>query len=341
MRRPITGIFTAVLIAFLCLAVAVPTAVAGKKKHKIKIAQTVYPAPSAHMDTVNRIAKKVTERTDGRIKFKIYGPELADWAEVNEMVMRGDIDMMLSPMSPSYDPRWNANATPYIVTSYKEAGDAFGEGGFMHKMFNTWSHDMNMVWLGTWVQGFTGVSLSKRAATTPEEAKGLKVRVPPIVSLECYWEALGFTPSLIPYSEVPTAIGTGIVDGQAGGGPFQAYSCCRDLNDYFVFYRDLVEVWGYTFNQDKWNELDADDQKIFQEVVSEEVALRIKGAEKEDNEYLQKLRESGLEIVDLADYPEKLAAARDAARKCWVKLNGIVGKVWMDKIRKEVGMPVE
>ena len=148
---------------------------AGTKKHTIKFVQPVYPAPSAHMDSANRIAKKVADQTNGRIKMKVYGPELADWAEVNEMVMRGDIDMMLSPLSPSYDPRWNANATPYIATSYAEAKSAFGPDGFMNELFTTWAKDVNMVWMGTWVQGFTGVSLSTRAATNPAEAKGLKI----------------------------------------------------------------------------------------------------------------------------------------------------------------------
>lgn len=307
---------------------------AGNKKHNLKIAQTIYPKGSAHMDSVERIAKAITEQTNGRIKFKIYGPELGDWAELNEMVSRGDIDIMLSPLSSSYDPRWNATFTPYIVTTYKEAKEVFSQGSEMDNIFKTWAKDINMVWLGTWLQGFAGISLSARAATTPEEAKGIKVRTPPIAAFECYISELGFTPALIPYSEVPTAISTGVVDGQAGGGPFQTYTCCRDLNEYFVFYRDYVELWGYTINMDKWNEIEPDDQKKIQAVVGNEAAMRIDGAKNEDMAYLQKLRDHGLTVVDLADYPEKLNAAKNAARKCWTEIDEIVGKVWMDKIRK-------
>jgi len=325
-------------LGLACSLVLPAAGLAGTKKHKLKIAQTVFAAPSAHMDAVNNIAKEVTEKTDGRITFKIYGPELADWAELNEMVNRGDIDMMLSPISPSYDPRWNATYTPYIVTSYEDVKKVFGEDGFMNAMFKTWATDINMIWLGTWLQGFTGVSLSAQPATTPEEAKGIKIRTPPIAAFECYWDALGFTPSLIPYSEVPTAISTGVVDGQAGGGPFQTYSCCRDLNKYFVFYRDSVELWGFTFNLDKWGEIEADDQQIIRDIVSAEVTKRINGAEAEDLDYMEKLREQGLTVVDLADEPEKLAVAQENARECWTKLDDIVGKVWMDKIRKQVGM---
>lgn len=328
-----------VLLVAMCVVVGMlQPAMAGQKKHKLRIAQTIYPSPSAHMDSINAIAAEITERTDGRIKFKIYGPELGDWAELNEMVNRGDIDMMLSPLSATYDPRWNVSFAPYIVTNYEEAKKTFGPGGFMDGIFSEWAKDVNMKWMGTWIQGFAGVSLSTRAATTVAEAKGIKVRTPPIAAFECYWKKLGFTPSLIPYSEVPTAISTGVVDGQAGGGPFQAYSCCRDLNKYFVYYRDYLEVWGFTMNLDKWNELDGADQKLFNEVVSAQVLKRVKGAEAEDMEYLKKLEEKGLTVVDLADNPKRLAEARDECRECWAELDKLVGKEWMDKIRQHVGV---
>lgn len=336
--RTLGSVFTiALAVTALFLAGASPL-LAGKKKHKLKIAQTLYPSPSAHMDSIQTIADEVTKQTDGRITFKVYGPELGDWAELNEMVNRGDIDMMLSPMSASYDPRWNVTFAPYIVTNYEEAKDVFGPSGFMDEMFKQWAKDVNMQWLGTWIQGFAGVSLSEAPATTPAEAKGIKIRTPPIAAFECYWEKLGFTPSLIPYSEVPTAISTGVVDGQAGGGPFQTYSCCRDLNKYFVYYRDYVEVWGYTINLDKWNELDAEDRGLIQKIVNAEVIKRVNGAEKEDQEYLKKLADHGLEVVDLADTPNRLTTARDDCRECWSELDSLVGKVWMDKIRANVGL---
>ena len=334
-----TGLVVALSMTALCIGSAT-NVFAGTKKHKLKIAQTLYPAPSAHMESIQNIADEVTKQTNGRISFKVYGPELGDWAELNEMVNRGDIDMMLSPMSASYDPRWNVTFAPYIVTNYKEAKIAFGPGGFMDEMFKGWAKDVNMQWMGTWIQGFAGVSLSTAAATTPEEAKGIKIRTPPIAAFECYWKKLGFTPSLIPYSEVPTAISTGVVDGQAGGGPFQTYSCCRDLNKYFVYYRDYLEVWGYTFNLDKWNELEADDQQLIQGIVNKEVLKRVEGAEKEDMAYLKKLEDHGLKVVDVADSPDKLTGSRDTCRECWSELDKLVGKVWMDKIRKKVGLSV-
>lgn len=299
----------------------------------LKLAQTVFEAPSAHVDSVTRIAEEVSKRTQGRISFRIFGPELGDWTQINDLLKSGGIDMALNPVSTD-DPRWNINFCPYIVATYSEAREVFGPGSILvEEMYKVWAEENNVVWLGTWIQGFTGVSLSTRPATTPEEADGLKIRVPPMEVIECYWEALGFTPMAIPFRDVPEAIQMGVVDGQAGGGPFQTYSCCRDLNKYFVFYRDIVEVWAYTFNLDKWNTLDVQDQQLIQEVVNEEVLRRMNEAKQEDEKYLQKLREYGLTVVDLVHTPEKLQAAQKRARTCWDKMDAVVGKQWMNKLR--------
>ena len=292
------------VLAALSLLVMSPLSAQAADEIKLKIAQTVYPEPSAHMDSVRRIAEKVTKATNGRITFKVYGPELCDWAELNEMVNRGDIDIMLSPMSPTYDPRWNAAYTPYMVTTYEEAKKAYGPGGFMEDMFQAWAKDINMHWLGTWFQGFTGASLNKEV-TTPEEAKGVKVRTTTIGVYECCWDAMGFTPSLIPYSEVPTAISTGVVDGQSGGGPFQTWSCCRDLNKYFIFYRDSVEIWGYTINLDTWNKLSPEDQTVIAKVVADEANARVDAAKKEDMDFLAQLDKYGLTVIDMIDFRKK------------------------------------
>ena len=90
-----------------------------------------------------------------------------------------------------------------------------------------------------------------------------------------------------------------------GAAPFRPTAAAAISTSSFVYYRDYVEVWGFTINMDRWNKIEADDQAIIQEVVSKEVAERMAGAEQEDQEYLNKLADHGLTVVDLADTSEK------------------------------------
>ena len=308
---------------------------AGTKKHDLKIVHTTLPAPSASRAAIEELAERVTKETNGRIKFKIYGIELGDYLEVNEMVLRGEVDIMLDPIATTFDPRWSAMQFPYLVTDYSKAGEIFSPDGFMTGLFKQWAKEKGMHWMGAWMQGFTGVSLNQ-PATTPEEAKGIKIRSTPVGLVQYIYRNLGFEVAIIPYSEVPTAISTGVVEGQAGGGPAQSWNLVRDINKYYVHYRSDLELWGMVMNQDSWNRLEEDDQKLFQDIAAEIMAKRVLSAEAEEKEYMKKLSDHGLTVIDLIDFPEKLARATELGRKTWPEMEKIIGKEAMDVVRANI-----
>ncbi len=124
------------------------SAQAGTKKRSLKLVHTTLSAPSAPRDALDELAARVTKETDGRITFKIYGIELGDYLEINEMLLRGEVDLMLDPVATTFDPRWAALQFPYLVTDYKKAAEIFGPSGFMNTLFKQWSDEKGMHWLG-------------------------------------------------------------------------------------------------------------------------------------------------------------------------------------------------
>lgn len=328
----------ALILSAACLtmfSVYSSESIAATKKHRLKIAHTTLAAPSASYDAVSKFARDITEQTDGRISFKVYGSELGDYLEINEMVLRGEVDILLDPIATTFDPRWAALQFPYLVTDYENAAEILGPEGFMTSLFKQWSDEKGMHFLGTWMQGFTGVSLNS-PATTPEEAKGIKIRSTPIGLVQHVWRHLGFEVSILPYSEVPTAISTGVVEGQAGGGPAQAWNLVRDINKYYIHYRDGLELWGFVMNKDSWNRLEKEDQELFQRLANEMMAKRVLEADAEEKDYMKKLQDKGLTIIDLIDQPEKLARATELGRKTWPEMEKIIGKEAMDVVRKSL-----
>jgi TRAP-type C4-dicarboxylate transport system substrate-binding protein len=318
-----------------------PTLATALPSYTWKLGQ-VYGPDSSSGKAIRRIAKKAYERSNGRITINCYdGDQLGDWMELNERVMKGTVEMFLTIVGPTYDPRWNLVAAPYLATSYDDVLEFFGPGGFIDGLYKEWAPASNWKWLGTYVWGSAGISMNIRAATTPEEAKGIKIRVMGYPICKAYIEKLGFIAIPLPFAEVPMAIQTGIVDGQSGGGPYQTWAYVRALQDYFVWYHDYFETWGFVMNLDLWNSLDSKDQVLMQEIANEEMLIRIEEAKAEDHKYLKKLKEAGLTVIDLADHPDKLAAAAVRAREAWVILDEVVGKSIMNCIRQRVGMPVE
>jgi TRAP-type C4-dicarboxylate transport system substrate-binding protein len=334
MRRQISVLVCAIVLTitfgFLDLE-----AQAGTKEHSLKIAHTTLPAPSPSRAAIDELAERVTKETGGRIKFRIYGTELGDYLEVNEMILRGEIDIMLDPIATTFDQRWSAMQFPYLVSDYSKAGEIFSPDGFMTGLFKQWADEKGMHWLGSWMQGFTGVSLNQ-PATTPEEAKGIKIRSTPVGLVQYVYRNLGFEVAILPYSEVPTAISTGVVEGQAGGGPAQSWNLVRDINKYYVHYRSDLELWGMVMNKDSWNNLEEDDQNLIQGIVDEIMAKRVLSSEAEEKDYMKRLSDHGLTVIDLIDFPEKLARATELGRKTWPEMEKIIGKEAMDVVTANI-----
>ena len=81
--------------------------------------------------------------------------------------------------------------------------------------------------LAVWENGFRHITNSKRPIKSPADLKGIKLRVPEGKWRVKMFQAYGANPSPMKFSELFTALQTGVMDGQEN--PFtQIYSAsCR------------------------------------------------------------------------------------------------------------------
>jgi TRAP-type C4-dicarboxylate transport system substrate-binding protein len=74
------------------------------KNYKWRLSQ-VMPEDSDFHKRALAFAAEVKEKTNGRIDITIYsGGTLCDWVECHERVMRGDYELAMQPLAPTYDP---------------------------------------------------------------------------------------------------------------------------------------------------------------------------------------------------------------------------------------------
>src|SRR5207248_4021386 len=81
---------------------------------------------------------------------------------------------------------------------------------FLRKQFAA----VNMVMISNYEWGFRSISNSVRPINTPDDVKGLKIRVPPVAVNKNTMEALGATALPIAFGELYMALSTKTVDGQ-------------------------------------------------------------------------------------------------------------------------------
>jgi TRAP-type C4-dicarboxylate transport system substrate-binding protein len=94
------------MLAFAGSAVFVQTAFAADLPElKLKVSQAMMPKTSLTHQLIEEFAANVTERTDGKVTFKIFGPEIGDWTELERMTKRGAVDMQFNAFDTGLDAR--------------------------------------------------------------------------------------------------------------------------------------------------------------------------------------------------------------------------------------------
>ncbi|MFO8088718.1 MAG: TRAP transporter substrate-binding protein DctP [Desulfatiglandaceae bacterium] len=335
-----------ILMAFtVCMAFTLALtsqASAKKPEFKLKCAQAMMPKNSLTHQMMLEMCENITKRTDGAVTWKFFGPEVGDWLELERMVMKGVIDVQFNAWDTSLDPRWNVIYLPFLASTWDEVRKVYASGGPYDELGKSWAQDAGLYYLGTWLNTMGSLGLNGPPVTSIEGAAGKKIRCPPLNMFKCYVEKMGFTTVTIPWAEAPTSVSTGVVDGWVGSGAVYMYDLFRDVAKTMVVTYDFGEMWSITMNHKKWQKLPPEYQKIFQEESDKIIAAHLDKVEEEELTYQQKLKDHGWTVVDMAvEHPEELKRWRDEARKCWDVFEPVVGKIWMDKIKEIMGMPVD
>jgi TRAP-type C4-dicarboxylate transport system substrate-binding protein len=327
-----------VLLVFLVFAFILSQgtqAAAQAKKYQWKISQGIaedHPAAAR----CKQFAQLVKESSKGRITLDYYpSGALGDWMEQIEANRMGTLHVSLNAGSTSYDPRTNLIFMPYLFATWDEARAAIGSKGWLTPIFDELYSGIGLKVLGIYLNAWDGWAFTKRVdkiVKTPEDTRGIKMRVPPIRIFEVYIPTLGFISTPIAYSETFTALQTGIVDARSACPAVEAY-VMRDALKYWVASRDAFEYWFLSMNRKLWDSLAADDKKLLMKVADQVMAEQAKAAEKDETEFKKKLTDAGVQVVEITQ-AEWEVSAKAVRTKGWPRIeNELLGKILMDKVK--------
>ena len=198
-------------------------------------------------------------------------------------------------------------------TPYQQLSWLYYGGGLeaAQKLYNT--YDMQLV--GWWVPGQESLSSSKPIRNAAD-FKDWKFRSPPGMETKIF-ENLGASPIVMDFTEIFTALETGIIDGADASGI---------ANNVGLGLYDLVKHTNYpgfhsmpsdhlACNKSVWDGMPEHHQRIMSTAM---MALALKTAltfEKKNAEAAAKLKAEGVNIYDWS--AEDRQAFRDAAQAAW------------------------
>jgi len=153
--------------------------------------------------------------------------------------------------------------------------------------------------IAVWENGYRHITNSKRPINGPDDLKGIKLRVPEGKWRVKMFQAYGANPSPMKFSEVFTALQTGVMDGQEN--PFtQIYSAkFQEVQKYLSLSGHVYTPAYVTVGAKKWASLPDDVRKILEDTAMETQAFVYATAAKDDTDLLGKLKAAGMQVNEV------------------------------------------
>lgn len=299
----------------------------------LKIATDSGPEGSPSGNAIAKWAQLIEEGSNGEIDVRVfYQNQLGGQLEVFDLFVAGEVDLMLSWPSTSYDKRIGVLNAPYMVTSWEEALTAYQPGGWVNETLNAVFADLGIRYYGAWPEGFAGVATREKYALDIDSASGLKVRTPPFFPIPQTLQAMGYQTAAIDWSEVFTSIQTGVVDGDAGNVIYWDYEYFGEVLDYYVRTKHIFVTGNLIANADSMDALSQEHQDLVRDSAIIIMEEQFAAARTEDEKYVQLAIEDGMEYYepseeDLRPMIEKVRA------EVWPMMEADIGSEIVDQMR--------
>ncbi|PSJ44124.1 C4-dicarboxylate ABC transporter substrate-binding protein [Zobellella endophytica] len=205
----------------------------------------------------------VEAESEGRVTVKLFpASQLGGETDMVQSVQDGILKMTaVSGAFSQVCPEAAVLDTPYIFKSAPVAWRVL-DGDFGQKLAE---HCLQKTGLRTLAYGETGYrhfTNSKRPVRTPKDMEGLKIRVQTMPLYVEMVKALGANPTPIPWPEVPTALGTGVVDGQENPVSVIYANKFDELQQYMTLDQHVYGTDFFLINDSFFQSLPEVDQEI-------------------------------------------------------------------------------
>jgi len=318
-----------VCFAFIFIGLTVlPAYVMAADTYTLKLGHLADPQ-NPYALGAERFADLVKERTDGKVVIKLFpNSQLGKAQKLIEGVVLGTIDfaMTTTAVLGQFEPKLLVFGFPYMFRDRDHAFKALDTIGFeVGKSLE----DKGIKILGFYENGIRHMMNNKRKLNSPDDMKGLKIRV---MSTPVYIEmikSLGADPTPMAFGEVYSACQQGTIDGLECPAVHFWQKRFFEVNNYITLTAHTYESEPLTMSMKTWNKLPAEYQDIILQAVKESLIYSRQMSVEQEAGFFQKIRETGkcaIDDVDTAPFAAKTKAV-------WKKLESKVGKDLIDKIQ--------
>jgi tripartite ATP-independent transporter DctP family solute receptor len=254
---------------------------------------------SLFQKSADEFAKRANTKLAGKAKVITYGSsQLGSDEELIQKLKLGTVDMALpSTVMSSQVDVFGVFEMPYLVKDRAHMGRI--EKEIFWSKLEPEVEKKGLRVIAVWENGFRQITNNKRPIKVPADLAGIKLRVPGGKWRVKMFQAYGTNPSPMKFSELFTALQTGVMDGQEN--PFtQIYSAkLQEVQKYLSLSGHVYTPAYLTVGTTHWNTLPADVRKALEDTAKEMQAYVYQVAAKDDEELLGKLKQAGMQVNEV------------------------------------------
>ena len=272
----------------------------SSKKRIIRIAHSQAETHPEHIGLL-KFKEYVEEELGDKYEVQIFPNELlGSQTKAIELTQTGAIDFVLvgTPNLENFAKVYEIFSMPYLFTSEEAYHAAMNDESYMKKIYE--STDDTGLRVVTWYNVGTRNFYAKKAIKTPDDLKGLKIRVQQSPASVNMANAFGAAASPMSFGEVYTAIQQGVIDGAENNELALTSNKHGEVAKYFSYNKHQMVPDVLVANLKFLNGLSKEDRAVFEKAAK--ISTQVEQEEwdkqvEEAKEYAQK--EMGVKFLDV------------------------------------------
>jgi tripartite ATP-independent transporter DctP family solute receptor len=280
--------------------------------------------------SANEFARCANDKFAGKAEVQVFGSsQLGSDKELLQKLKLGQVQFALpSSIMSSVSNTFGVFEMPYIIVSRDHMKRVTAEMG---DTFTKAAADKGYHILGFWENGFRNITNNTRPINKPEDLQGIKLRTPKGTWRVKMFQAYGANPTPMAFSEVFTALQTGVIDGQENpmaqiwSGKFQ------EVQKYLSMTGHVYTPAYIATSTDQYAAWPDDIKSVVDSCATATQDFVYKAATGLDEDLVDKVAAGGT-AVNEADKPAFIAASKGIYEEFATTVEG--GQALIDAIQK-------
>jgi len=245
-----------------------------------------------------KMGELLEEWSDGRITIAVYpSAQLGSERETIQLTRAGQIDINRVNINPLTQivPEFKAFALPYIFRSAEHMHRVV-DGELGHELMQ-YLEEKGLIGLGFYDSGQRSFYNSMRPIRSPDDLRGLRIRVQKAEIVMDMVRALGAVPIPMSFEEVYTGLQTGVVHGAENNYPSWVTKGHFETARYYTQDEHSRVPEIILFSKKTWDLLTPEDQELIRRAARDSVPFQRSLWEAMVSESIDKALAAGCRII--------------------------------------------